>query len=117
LREGIGHQVFGCDICQDVCPWNRKAPATDKPEFQPREGFINPALVWLAEISEEEFRQVFRGSPLKRAKRDGLRRNALIAIGNGGDSSTLAVVERNTSDANPAVADAANWAANKLKRT
>jgi len=117
LLEGIGHQVFGCDICQDVCPWNRKAPATDKPEFQPREGFINPSLVWLAEISEEEFRQVFRGSPLKRAKRDGLRRNALIAIGNGGDSSTLAVVERNTSDANPAVADAANWAANKLKRT
>jgi len=117
LREGIGHQVFGCDICQDVCPWNRKAPATDKPEFQPREGFINPALVWLAEISEEEFRQVFRGSPLKRAKRDGLRRNALIAIGNGGDSSTLAVVTRNTSDPNPAVADAANWAANKLKRT
>jgi epoxyqueuosine reductase len=117
LREGIGHQVFGCDICQDVCPWNRKAPATDKPEFQPREGFINPALVWLAEISEEEFRQVFRGSPLKRAKRDGLRRNALIAIDNGGDSSTLAVVTRNTSDPNPAVADAANWAANKLKRT
>ena len=117
LREGIGHQVFGCDICQDVCPWNRKAPATDKPEFQPREGFINPALVWLAEISEEEFRQVFRGSPLKRAKRDGLRRNALIAIGNGGDSSTLALVTRNTSDPNPAVADAANWAANKLKRT
>jgi epoxyqueuosine reductase len=117
LREGIGHQVFGCDICQDVCPWNRKAPTTDKLEFQPREGFINPALLWLAEISEEEFRQVFRGSPLKRAKRDGLRRNALIAIGNGGDSSTLAVVERNTSDANPAVADAANWAANKLKRT
>jgi epoxyqueuosine reductase len=117
LREDIGHQVFGCDICQDVCPWNRKAPTTDKLEFQPREGFINPALVWLAEISEEEFRQVFRGSPLKRAKRDGLRRNALIAIGNGGDSSTLAVVERNTSDANPAVADAANWAANKLKRT
>jgi epoxyqueuosine reductase len=117
LREGIGHQVFGCDICQDVCPWNRKAPATNKPEFQPREGFVNPALAWLAEISEEEFRQVFRGSPLKRTKRDGLRRNALIAIGNSEDTSALAVTERNTSDTNPAVADAANWAANKLKRT
>lgn len=117
LREGIGHQVFGCDICQDVCPWNRKAPTTNKPEFQPREGFVNPALAWLAEISEEEFRRVFRGSPLKRTKRDGLRRNALIAIGNSEDTSALAVAERNTSDTNPTVADAANWAANKLKRT
>lgn len=117
LRAGVGHQVFGCDICQDVCPWNRKAPATDKPEFQPREGFVNPALTWLAEISEQEFREIFRGSPVKRAKRDGLRRNALIAIGNGGDTSTLAVVERITSDPSPAVAEAANWAVNKLKRT
>lgn len=117
LRGGVGQQVFGCDICQDVCPWNRKAPATDKPEFQPREGFVNPALVWLAEISEQDFRDVFRGSPVKRAKRDGLRRNALIAIGNSGDTSTLAVVEPITSDPSPAVAEAANWAVNKLKRT
>ena len=116
LRSGIGHQVFGCDICQDVCPWNRKAPATNKPEFQPREGFVNPALTWLAEISEEEFREVFRGSPVKRAKRDGMRRNALIAIGNSADTSALAVTQRIGSDPNPVVADAANWATNKLKR-
>jgi len=59
LRTDMGHHVIGCDICQDVCPWNRKAPTTDKLEFQPREGLLNPVLAWLAEISEEEFRQNF----------------------------------------------------------
>lgn len=117
FREGIGHQVFGCDICQDVCPWNRKAPATDKPEFQPREGFVNPALAWLAEISEEEFREVFRGSPVKRAKRNGLRRNALIAIGNSGDRSLLEVAGHAIDDSDPIVTEAAQWAASELKRS
>ncbi len=114
MRVGIGQQVFGCDICQDVCPWNRKAPATDKPEFQPREGFVNPALAWLAEISEEEFRFFFRGSPVKRAKRNGLRRNALIAIGNSRNASHLAVAESAVEDPDPAVADAARWAQARL---
>jgi epoxyqueuosine reductase len=114
FREGIGHQVFGCDICQDVCPWNRKAPATQQPEFQPREGFVNPALAWLAEISEQDFRETFRGSPVKRAKRNGLRRNALIAIGNSGDSSLLPRVDAATNDPEPAVAEAAAWARKQL---
>jgi len=107
--------VFGCDICQDVCPWNRKAPATNKPEFQPREGFVNPALAWLAEISEEEFREVFRGSPVKRAKRNGLRRNALIAIGNAEDLSLVSNARRAMNDPDPAVAEAAQWAMKRLK--
>lgn len=114
LREGIGSNVFGCDICQDVCPWNRKAPATEKPEFQPREGLVNPALAWLAEISEEEFRQKFRGSPVKRAKRSGLRRNTIIAIGNAKDHSQLAVVERAINDSDPDVAEAAQWAKRQI---
>lgn len=116
LREGIGHQVFGCDICQDVCPWNRKAPATSKPEFQPREGLVNPALAWLAEISEEEFREVFRGSPVKRTKRNGLRRNALIAIGNSGNENVLSIVEQATNDPDPNVGEAARWASARLRR-
>ncbi len=110
MRTGIGHQVFGCDICQDVCPWNRKAPATANPEFQPREGLVNPALAWLAEISEEEFREKFRGSPVKRAKRSGLRRNALIAIGNSPDKHLLNVAERASNDPDPVVSEAAQWA-------
>jgi len=114
LRIGMGHQVFGCDICQDVCPWNRKAPASDKPEFQPREGLINPALAWLAELSEEEFRETFRGSPIKRTKRTGLRRNALIAIGNSKNRELLPVAERACEDSDPIVAHAAKWAKEQL---
>jgi len=114
LREGMGHQVFGCDICQDVCPWNRKAPATDKPEFQPREGLVNPALAWLAEISVEEFRNKFRGSPVKRAKHSGLRRNVLIAIGNSGEPTLLPVAERASNDPDPVIAEAAQWAKRRL---
>jgi epoxyqueuosine reductase len=117
FRGQIGHHVFGCDICQDVCPWNRKAPATDKPEFQPREGLVNPALAWLAEVSEEEFREKFRGSPIKRTKRSGLRRNALIAIGNSCDKSLLPVAERARADADPVIAEAAQWAARKLRKS
>jgi epoxyqueuosine reductase len=115
LRTGMGHHIFGCDICQDVCPWNRKAPASDKAEFQPREGLINPALDWLAEISEEEFREKFRGSPIKRAKRNGLRRNALIAIGNGGDGSHLPLIARALEDPDPTVSDAAKWAQQQIR--
>jgi len=114
MRAGMGYQVFGCDICQDVCPWNRKAPATDKAEFQPREGLVSPVLAWLAEISEEEFREKFRNSPVKRAKRTGLRRNALIAIGNSKDMAFLPVVEHACGDADPIVAEAAEWAKEQL---
>ncbi len=116
LRSGMGRQVFGCDICQDVCPWNQKAPSTDKPAFQAREGLVNPALAWLAEISEEEFREKFRGSPVKRAKRSGVRRNALIAIGNSGDGSFMPIVERTSQDADPVISDAALWAKQQLKK-
>jgi len=63
LDSGMGRHVFGCDICQDVCPWNRKAPTTNADELQAREELVNPALDWLAEMSAEEFRQTFRGSP------------------------------------------------------
>ena len=86
LRSGMGRHVFGCDICQDVCPWNRKAAVKNAAEFQPREELVNPALEWLAEMSAEEFRETFRGSPVRRAKRAGLRRNAVIAMGNSGES-------------------------------
>lgn len=115
FREPIGHHVFGCDICQDVCPWNRKAPATNKAEFQPREGLVNPALAWLAEISEAEFREKFRGSPIKRTKRSGLRRNALIAIGDSGDRNLMPVAERACDDPDPAIAEAARWAKQRLE--
>lgn len=116
FREGIGHHVFGCDICQDVCPWNRKAPATSAPEFQPRPGLVNPALAWLAEMSAEGFRENFRGSPIRRAKHSGLRRNASIAMGNSENLSFLSVLEKLATDEDESVAEAARWAMNHLRR-
>jgi epoxyqueuosine reductase len=115
IREGIGLQVFGCDICQDVCPWNRKAPATSAQEFQPRDGLLNPALDWLAEMTAEEFREKFRGSPVRRTKHSGLRRNAAIAIGNSGDARFLSSLRRLSEDEDPVVAESARWAKEKLE--
>jgi epoxyqueuosine reductase len=114
LRTGMGHEVFGCDICQDVCPWNRKAPATDAAEFQSREGLVNPALQWLAGMTEEEFREKFRGSAVRRTKRSGLRRNAVIAMGNSGDGRVVPLLEKLKTDEDPVVAASAKWAAKRL---
>jgi epoxyqueuosine reductase len=114
LRRGIGPNVFGCDICQDVCPWNRKAPATTAPEFQPRPELVNPALEWLAEMSAEEFREVFRGSPVRRTKRAGLRRNVAIAMGNSSERKFLPLLEQLAADEDESVAESALWARNQL---
>jgi epoxyqueuosine reductase len=115
LREGMGRHIFGCDICQDVCPWNRKAPATDAAEFQPRAELVNPALEWLAEISVEEFRKSFRESPVRRAKRSGLRRNAVIAIGNSGERKFLPLLEKLSGDEDEIVRESAAWAIRAIK--
>ncbi len=114
MREGMGRHMFGCDICQDVCPWNRKAPATTSEEFQPREGLVNPALEWLAGMTAEEFRDTFRGSPIRRTKRSGLRRNAVIAMGNSGNRRFVPVLEKLATDEDSVVAEHAKWAARKL---
>lgn len=114
LRRGMGHQIFGCDICQDVCPWNRKVPASAAPEFQPRPGLVNPALAWLAEMTADEFREVFRGSPIRRTKRSGLRRNIAIAMGNSGNRRFLPLLEQLAGDSDRSVAESANWAKNRL---
>ena len=85
LMEGMGRQVFGCDICQDVCPWNRKAPVTADPELQARAELVNPALEALASMDEKSFEETFNGSPVRRAGFIGLRRNVAIAMGNSGE--------------------------------
>jgi epoxyqueuosine reductase len=114
LRDGIGRHVFGCDICQDVCPWNRKAPATSVADFQARPELVNPALDWLAEISAEEFRRFFRGSPVRRAKRAGLRRNAVIAMGNSGERNFLPLLDKLARNEDEPLAESAVWARRKL---
>lgn len=80
LTEKISDHVFGCDICQDVCPWNRRAPTTEHPAFQP--SCFAPRLDVLSELSEDDFRRMFRGSPVKRTKYSGFVRNVAIALGN-----------------------------------
>jgi epoxyqueuosine reductase len=114
LRSGMGRHVFGCDICQDVCPWNRKAPITSAAEFEAREGLVNPSLEWLAEMEPEEFREVFRGSPVKRAKLSGLRRNTVIAMGNSGDKKFKLALKKLGEDPDPVVAEHARWALTKI---
>jgi len=117
VREGMGRHVFGCDICQDVCPWNRKSPVTSAPEFQPRGGLVNPALDSLANISEEEFREKFRGSAIKRTKRGGLRRNAVIAMGNSRDQGFVPALDNLKADDDAVVAESAKWSLARLQNS
>ncbi len=115
FRAGVGRQVFGCDICQDVCPWNRKAPIATEPAFVARRQLVNPELEWLARLRPEQFREVFRGTPVKRAKLAGLLRNVAIAMGNSGEPDFLPALAQLASHEDHAVADAARWAAERLR--
>jgi epoxyqueuosine reductase len=116
LRADMGRQVFGCDICQDVCPWNRRAPASADPDLAPRKPLVNPPLDWLAEIDEAQFGRWFNGSPVRRAKWGGLRRNLAIAMGNSGQQRFLPILGQWSADTDPVVADAARWAIQSLRR-
>ncbi len=125
FRAPMGVNIFGCDICQDVCPWNRRAPESALPEFQPRRSAANslflPEIEWLVSLGEEEFREVFRNSPVKRAKWRGLLRNACVAIGNSGlrpgEARYAKIVSHLTALAtNPdaVLAEHARWALERL---
>jgi epoxyqueuosine reductase len=116
LREKMGRQVFGCDICQDVCPWNRKAPVSRDPQLQARRELVNPALEWLAEMDEAGFARTFFGSPVKRAKFAGLRRNVAIAMGNSGRSGFLPKLRKWSESDDQILAGAAAWAVAQIER-
>ena len=110
LRSGLGDWLFGCDICQEVCPWNRFAPGSVEPTFQPRQGQPALALAELLALDEQEFRRRFRGSPLGRAKRSGLLRSAALVLGNRPDAAALESLVAALADAEPVVRGAAAWA-------
>jgi epoxyqueuosine reductase len=139
-REPMGNHVFGCDICQDVCPWNRRAPISTLPQFQPRviplfeqnppmanplskeESLFLPRLEWLLGLSESKFRELFRGSPVKRAKWRGLLRNACIALGNSTISRGTAAhtriseaLKRLAALGDPVIAESAQWALSRIQ--
>jgi len=127
LRAPSGWQVYGCDICQDVCPFNRDAPKTRLTEFQPRnsgtaESLFQPSLEWLAGMNEEEFREVFRGSAIKRTKWNGMVRNACIALGNvrvaggsGEQGRVLALLRRLSESPEKDIAESARWALSRIE--
>jgi epoxyqueuosine reductase len=141
LRPAMGNAVIGCDICQHVCPWNRKSPVTQLPQFQPRtielHGQANsedgkgkmengatlyaPELEWLASLSQERFSQIFRGSAVKRAKWRGLVRNACVALGNSkvkqgseAHARIVALLERLAAADDSLTAEHARWALQRL---
>jgi epoxyqueuosine reductase len=113
-RAGVGRHVFGCDICQDVCPWNRKRRHHGRPAFAARPGALAPDLEELAALDEDGFRERFRRSPVKRAKRRGLLRNVAVAMGNSGDPSHRPLLERLAADQDPVVREHARWALGRL---
>ncbi len=114
LMPGMGRQVFGCDICQDVCPWNSKAPISLDAELAPREELVNPALDWLAELDEAEFECEFNGSPIRRAGVMGLRRNVAIAIGNSRIKRFANKLQLWSAVENEGLRKASQWALEKL---
>jgi epoxyqueuosine reductase len=145
LRVPMGRHVFGCDICQDVCPWNRRAPVTHAQEFQPRtfpktqasaprklttavadgddvESLFLPRLEWLASMNEEQFRAAFRGSPVKRSKWRGLVRNTCIALGNSAPAlgssrrqRICALLTQLLASPDLLVAESAQWALSRIQ--
>ena len=143
LRPAVGNAVIGCDICQDVCPWNRKSPVTPLAAFQPRAvaqpengekiengqdenqnsaTLFEPKLEWLASLTQQEFSAIFRGSAIKRAKWRGLVRNACVALGNSKiprDAAAypriIAVLENLAAGSDELIAEHAQWALARVK--
>ncbi|MFC1758189.1 tRNA epoxyqueuosine(34) reductase QueG [Planctomycetota bacterium] len=114
LREGIGDWLFGCDVCQQVCPWNRKSVPTNEPTFQPLEGMRPVDLCALFELDDESFRKRFRKTPLWRAKRKLILRNAAIVLGNQRYQPASPVLQSGLSDEEALVRNACQWALDQI---
>ncbi|MCS6978396.1 MAG: tRNA epoxyqueuosine(34) reductase QueG [Gemmatales bacterium] len=116
LREKLGDWVFGCDVCQDVCPWNRKVPVTKDPELLPLSFLETPDLLQWLSLTREQFRERFRGTPLTRPGRAGLLRNVAIVLGNRGDPAAIPALLRALNDDESLVRGAAAWALGQYLR-
>ena len=114
LREPIGRQVFGCDICQDVCPWNRRAPVSANDGMLSRSQMVNPALDWLAGMDSAEFKRWFKGSPVERTRRKRLQRNVAIAMGNSGEQKFTNQLGIWATSDDSVLAETAEWAIKQI---
>ena len=116
LRPQMGKHVFGCDICQDVCPWNSETATTNDVAFAPRSENMAPDLAELASLDVEKFRHRFKNSPVKRAKFNGLLRNTLVAIGNSGRAEFLPIIEKLlVENEDTIIREHAEWARRRLQ--
>jgi epoxyqueuosine reductase len=115
LRPLIGDRIFGCDDCLDVCPWNRFAQVSHETAFSARQSTIGMSLRDYLPLSDAEFRQVFKNSPIKRIKRRGFLRNICVALGNVGSVSDIPALQRAAADPEPLVAEHAAWAIDQIR--
>jgi epoxyqueuosine reductase len=115
LRPHMGQHIFGCDICQDVCPWNRKRHFTTDPGLQPLSPQVQPGLADLAQLTPSAFKQRFRGTALERTRRRGLLRNVCVAMGNSGQADFIPLLEMLLDDEEALVREHAAWALARLR--
>ena len=115
LRPLVGDRIYGCDDCLDACPWNRFAQVSREAAFQARPGTVGMALRDYLALSDEDFRTLFRGSPIKRAKRRGLLRNVCVALGNTGSLADIPALQRTAADEEEMIAEHARWAITQIQ--
>ena len=112
MRPALGQHIFGCDICQDVCPWNRKAPVTADPSFQPKH--VAPSLGAMAALSPEGFKQAFHDTPVERTRHRGFLRNVAVAMGNSRNKEFEAPLRVLASHEDEVVREHAEWGLARL---
>jgi epoxyqueuosine reductase len=111
----MGNRIFGCDICQEVCPWNRRfATPSEEPAYQAGEDTDGPSLIELMGLDDEAFAARFSGSPIKRAKRRGFLRNVAVALGNWGGREAVPSLARALDDPEPLIRGHAGWALGEI---
>jgi epoxyqueuosine reductase len=115
FRPLIGDRIYGCDTCLDVCPWNRFAAVSREARFSARPAVAALQLRDYLSLDDEQFRTLFRGSPIKRIKRRGLLRNVCVALGNVGDETDLPALQRAAADPEPLIAEHAAWAIARIE--
>jgi epoxyqueuosine reductase len=114
LRPQIGNRIFGCDDCQDVCPWNRFAQVTPVEAFQPRDGNLNPQLIELVQMTRSEWNRRFKRTAIRRAHYEGFLRNVAVALGNWGSTAAVAPLVARLDDASNLVRGHVAWALGRI---